>query len=78
MLGSYPYWRVGQMTGFSGVEGLREGNIHFAGDATTWDFLGFMEGAVLSGERVAAEIEDRRTVGGWTRHQHPYACCSSG
>jgi monoamine oxidase len=54
--GSYPFWRVGQMTGFSGVEGTREGNVHFAGDATTWDFLGFMEGAVLSGERVAGEI----------------------
>lgn len=54
--GSYPYWRVGQITGFSGVEGEREGNVHFAGDATTWDFLGFMEGAVLSGERVASEI----------------------
>ena len=54
--GAYPYWRVGQVTGFSGIEGKREGNIHFAGDATEWDFVGFMEGAVLSGERCAAEI----------------------
>ncbi|MGZ5319271.1 MAG: FAD-dependent oxidoreductase [Actinomycetota bacterium] len=44
------------MTGFSGIEGAREGNIHFAGDATEWDFAGYMEGAVLSGERRAAEI----------------------
>jgi monoamine oxidase len=38
------------------IEGKREGNIHFAGDATEWDHIGFMEGAPLSGERCAAEI----------------------
>jgi hypothetical protein len=54
--GAYPYRRVGQVTGFSGTEGTREGNIHFAGDATEWGFIGFMEGAILSGERCAAEI----------------------
>ncbi len=54
--GGYPWWKVGQVTGFSGIEGAREGNIHFAGDATTWDFQGFMEGAVESGERCATEI----------------------
>jgi monoamine oxidase len=54
--GGWPYWKPGQITGFSGIEGKREGNIHFAGDATEWDFIGFMEGALLSGERCAAEI----------------------
>jgi monoamine oxidase len=54
--GAWPYWKPGQITRFSGYEGKREGNIHFAGDATDWDFLGFMEGALLSGERCAAEI----------------------
>jgi monoamine oxidase len=54
--GAWPYWKPGQITGFSGIEGKREGNIHFAGDATEWDFIGFMEGALLSGERCAAEI----------------------
>jgi len=54
--GAWPYWKPGQVTGFSGIEGVREGNIHFAGDATEWDFIGFMEGALLSGERCAAEI----------------------
>ncbi|MEX0833686.1 MAG: FAD-dependent oxidoreductase [Actinomycetota bacterium] len=54
--GAYPYWPVGGFTGFSGIEGAREGNIHFAGDATEWDFAGYMEGALLSGERCAAEI----------------------
>ena len=54
--GAWPYYKPGQFTGFSGIEGKREGNIHFAGDATEWDFVGFMEGALLSGERCAAEI----------------------
>jgi monoamine oxidase len=54
--GAWPYWKPGQVTGFSGIEGKREGNIHFAGDCTDWNFLGYMEGALVSGERVAAEI----------------------
>jgi monoamine oxidase len=54
--GAYSYYRVGQYTGFSGIEGTREGNVHFAGEHTSLDFQGFMEGAVTSGERVAAEI----------------------
>ena len=43
-------------TGFSGYEGVAEGRIHFAGEHTTQDFQGFMEGAVLSGESCAAEV----------------------
>ena len=54
--GGYSYCRVGQYTGFSGYEGIAEGRIHFAGEHTTQDFQGFMEGAVLSGERCAAEV----------------------
>ena len=55
--GAYSYWRVGQYTGFSGYEGVQEGRIHFAGEHTTQDFQGFMEGAVRSGERCAAEAQ---------------------
>jgi monoamine oxidase len=54
--GGYSYWRVGQYSGFSGYEGVKEGNIHFAGEHTNPDFQGFMEGAVTSGERCASEI----------------------
>ncbi|HET7900960.1 MAG TPA: FAD-dependent oxidoreductase [Candidatus Nanopelagicales bacterium] len=54
--GGYPFWRVGQVTGFSGIEGVQEGGIHFAGDACAWDFQGFMEGALRSAERVTSEI----------------------
>jgi monoamine oxidase len=57
--GGYSYWRVGQYTGFSGYEGVAEGRIHFAGEHTTQDFQGFMEGAVLSGERCAAEVHSK-------------------
>lgn len=55
--GGYSYWRVGQYTGFSGYEGVAEGKIHFAGEHTSQDFIGFMEGAVRTGERCAAEVQ---------------------
>jgi monoamine oxidase len=54
--GAYSQYRVGQYIGFGGIEGVREGNIHFAGEHTSLDFQGFMEGAVTSGERAASEI----------------------
>jgi monoamine oxidase len=54
--GAYSYYAVGQTTRFRGVEGLREGNVHFAGEHTSLAFRGYMEGAVESGERVASEI----------------------
>jgi len=56
LLGAYSNYSVGQYTGFSGIEPVQEGNIHFAGEQTSINFQGFMEGAVTSGERVAAEI----------------------
>ena len=54
--GAYSQYRIGQYTGFSGIEGVAEGNIHFAGEHTSQDFQGFMEGAVTTGERAAREI----------------------
>jgi monoamine oxidase len=57
--GSWSYYRVGQVTTLSGVVALPEGpgqNLHFAGEHTSTDFQGFMEGAVESGYRAAAEI----------------------
>ena len=54
--GAYAQYRVGQYTGFSGVEGTQEGSIHFAGEHTSPDFQGFMEGAVTTGERATAEM----------------------
>ncbi len=54
--GSYSFWKVGQYTKFAGVERERERNCHFAGEHTSIDFQGYLNGAVESGERVAAEI----------------------
>jgi monoamine oxidase len=54
--GAYSHWGIGHYTGFSGAEGLQEGAIHFAGEHTSVDYQGFIEGAVRSGERVAQEI----------------------
>ncbi|MFD7260376.1 flavin monoamine oxidase family protein [Streptomyces sp. NPDC059874] len=54
--GSYSYWKVGQYTRFAGIEREREGNCHFAGEHTSVDFQGFLNGAVETGERAADEI----------------------
>ena len=37
-------------------EGEREGNCHFAGEHTSVDFQGYLNGAVETGERAADEI----------------------
>jgi monoamine oxidase len=56
--GSYSYWKVGQYTGFSGIEGRQEGNAHFCGEHTSIDFQGYLNGAVETGERAAGEVID--------------------
>ena len=54
--GSYSYWKVGQYTKFSGMEKERQGNCHFAGEHTSQDFQGYLNGGVETGERAANEI----------------------
>lgn len=54
--GSYSYWQVGQYTRFAGIEGEQEGNAHFCGEHTSIDSQGYLNGAVETGERAAAEI----------------------
>ncbi len=55
-LGSYSFWKVGQYVQFAGVEREAEGSVHFAGEHTSVDAQGYMEGAVESGERAADEV----------------------
>jgi monoamine oxidase len=55
-LGSYSFWKVGQYTAFSGVEKEAVGSCHFAGEHTSQDFQGYLNGAVESGYRAAGEI----------------------
>lgn len=54
--GSYSYWKVGQYTTIAGSEGIREGNVHFCGEHTSFEYQGYLNGAVDSGNAVAAEV----------------------
>ena len=54
--GAYSYLKVGQYTGFNGIQGRREGNLHFAGEHTSVNFQGYIEGGLRSGHRCATEI----------------------
>ena len=53
---SYSYWKPGQYVGFSGYEGVVQGNIHFAGEHCSQDFQGYMEGGAAEGARAAGEV----------------------
>ncbi len=54
--GAYSYLKPGQFTGFNGIQGRQSGNVHFAGEHTSVNFEGFIEGALRSGYRCAEEI----------------------
>lgn len=54
--GAYSYWGIGGYTSYVGAAELPESNIHFAGEHTSVEYQGYMEGAVRSGERAAKEI----------------------
>lgn len=53
---SYCYWRVGQSQTIAGYERVRQGNVFFAGEHTSLDNQGFLEGAASEGLRAAREI----------------------
>jgi monoamine oxidase len=54
--GSYSYWKVGQYQRFAGVEREQVGTCHFAGEHTSVDFQGYLNGGVETGQRAAGEI----------------------
>jgi len=56
ILGAYSYLKVGQFTAFNGIQGQPAGNLHFAGEQTSLNYQGYMEGALRSGYRAAGEI----------------------
>ncbi len=56
--GSYSHFSPGTMTAIGPTVALPEGRLHFAGEHTDM-VQGFMEGAVASGRRAAAEIGRR-------------------
>ncbi|HWB23215.1 MAG TPA: NAD(P)/FAD-dependent oxidoreductase [Gaiellaceae bacterium] len=69
---SYSYWKVGQYQSFSGYEGVRQGNIHFAGEHCSQDFQGFMEGGASEGVRAAQEILDDLSMPSHHRGHGPH------
>ncbi|MEG3849682.1 NAD(P)/FAD-dependent oxidoreductase [Microcoleus sp. herbarium19] len=54
--GSYSCYLVGQWTQMYGVEGERFGNLYFAGEHTSLENQGYMEGGCETGQRAAVEI----------------------
>ena len=54
--GSYTYFAPGQYTRFSGFNGRPEGGLHFAGEHTSVEWLGYLNGGVATGERAAREV----------------------
>jgi monoamine oxidase len=58
--GSYSCWKVGQYTTLAGAEFEPVGRLYFAGEHTSLDYQGYMNGAAETGRRVAQLI--RRQV----------------
>jgi monoamine oxidase len=54
--GSYAFHPPGYLTSLGGVEAESEGPVHFAGEHTSREWQGFLNGAVASGERAAREV----------------------
>lgn len=54
--GSYASYFPGQWTQTYGVEGERVGNLFFAGEHTSLEYQGYMEGACETGELAVTEI----------------------
>jgi monoamine oxidase len=54
--GAYSYARVGQAATFGHLAGLAEGPYHFAGEHTSVQHQGFLDGAVETGERAARQL----------------------
>lgn len=54
--GSYAYHPPGYLTSLGGIEGESEGPVHFAGEHTSREWQGFLNGAVESGQRAAREV----------------------
>jgi monoamine oxidase len=54
--GSYSAYKPGQWTTIAGAEGKPVGNLFFAGEHTSYDFQGFMNGAAQSGLDAAKAV----------------------
>jgi monoamine oxidase len=61
--GSYAAFGVGQYTRFWGGTAQPEGDVHFAGEATSTHSQGFLNGGVESGYRAAIEVMRKLRIG---------------
>ncbi len=57
--GAYSFWKVGQATTYAELAAEPEGSILFAGEHTSRENEGYLDGAVETGERAAHEIISR-------------------
>jgi monoamine oxidase len=53
---AYSYWKTGQYQQFAGYERVPQGNCFFAGEHTSVNFQGFMEGGAAEGVRAANQV----------------------
>jgi monoamine oxidase len=56
--GGYALYAPGQVTAFRGCEGEPEGRVFFAGEHTSLEAQGYMEGAVRSGVKAARDVRN--------------------
>ena len=54
--GAYSYWPTGYCQNYAGYEGMRQGNVHFAGEHCSIDYQGYMEGGAVEGQRAGVEV----------------------
>jgi monoamine oxidase len=57
--GAYSYYGVGQASSYPAIAAAAEGPFMFAGEHTSSENQGFLDGAVETGERAAAEVTAR-------------------
>jgi monoamine oxidase len=56
LLGSYSAYKVGQITGFAGYEGVPQGSVFFGGEQCSINFQGYMEGGAEEGKRAGLQV----------------------
>jgi monoamine oxidase len=54
--GAYSFYKVGQYADYGEIAAAPQASVHFAGEHTSINNQGFLDGAVESGERAAKEI----------------------
>ncbi len=54
--GAYSYYRIGQGVSYGPLAGAPDGRFLFAGEHTSIDNIGFLDGAVETGERAARQL----------------------